>query len=53
MNIIPLNGHAGANKNHSLRPAAPSALPVAPNPPLDAEIDSRAKARRFCDFPRF
>ena len=53
MNIIPLKGCSRANKNHSLRPAAPSALPVAPNPPLEAEIDSRAKARRFCDFPRF
>ena len=53
MNIITLNGYPRANKNHSLRPATPSMLPLARNPPLDGEIGSGAKARRFCDFPRF
>ena len=53
MTIIPLNGHAGANKNQSLRLAVPSALPLGSKSHLAAEIDSGAKARRFCDFPGF
>jgi hypothetical protein len=53
VNIITLIGHAGANKNQSLRPAVPSALNLASKPALAAEIDSCAKPRRFCDFPGF
>jgi hypothetical protein len=53
VNIITLNGHMRVNKNQNLRMAVRSALPLAPNSLPGGEIESGAKARRFCDFPGF